>query len=104
MEPTVKPEEKYVHQSVARHLIKPSYACYCSGHRIMTIEDPTGRLPPEEPIQLYLARINCHLSHGCEISLESEDMGSNNYVKFNLKVASSVKCSTSLVGLQQTEV
>jgi hypothetical protein len=80
-EPTVKPEEKYVHicgltptcqwGTCLRIIIKPSYVRYCSDH------DDWGRLPPKEPIhwQLYLVRINCHLSHGCEISPESEDMG-----------------------------
>jgi hypothetical protein len=46
---------------------------YC-GHQIMMIEDLTGRLLPKEPIQLYMAPINFHLIHGCEISPDSEDM------------------------------
>ncbi|KAJ7231405.1 hypothetical protein B0H12DRAFT_1029491 [Mycena haematopus] len=52
---------------------KARTARYC-GHRIMAIEDMTGRLTPKELKQLYMARVDCHLIHGCEISPDSEDL------------------------------
>ncbi|KAJ7721807.1 hypothetical protein B0H16DRAFT_1602001, partial [Mycena metata] len=33
----------------------------------------TGRLTPKELKQLYMARVDCHLIHGCEIAPDSED-------------------------------
>lgn len=52
---------------------KARMARYC-GHRILAIEDMTGRLMPKELKQLYMARVDCHLIHGCEISPDSEDV------------------------------
>ncbi|KAJ7652699.1 hypothetical protein DFH06DRAFT_1093769 [Mycena polygramma] len=52
---------------------KASTARYCA-HRIMGLEDSTGRLTPKEYIQLYMARVDCHLIHGCEVSPDSEDI------------------------------
>ena len=40
----------------------------------MAIKDMTGRLTPRELKQLYMARVNCHLIHGCEIAPDSEDV------------------------------
>ncbi|KAJ7796298.1 hypothetical protein B0H13DRAFT_2392703 [Mycena leptocephala] len=36
----------------------------------MAIEDKTGRLTPKELKMLYMARVDCHLTHGCEIALD----------------------------------
>jgi kynurenine formamidase len=79
---TVKSEWKYFGLNLGidtRNLFENHYkaesthTCYC-GHQIMMIEDLTGILLPKEPIQLYMAPINFHLIHGCEISPDSEDM------------------------------
>jgi hypothetical protein len=95
---TVKSERKYFGINLrtdTRNLFENHYkaksmhACYC-GHRIMMIEDLTGRLLPKEPIQLYMARINFHLIHGCEISPDSEDM--------HLKQL----CKVQLLGIHQS--
>lgn len=51
---------------------KASTARYCA-HRIMGIEDSTGRLTPKELKTLYMARVDCHLIHGCEVSPDCED-------------------------------
>jgi hypothetical protein len=40
----------------------------------MAIEDKTGRLTPRELKMLYMARVDCHLTHGCEISPDCEDV------------------------------
>jgi hypothetical protein len=40
----------------------------------MGIEDMTGRLTPRELKPLYMARVDCHLIHACEISPDSEDV------------------------------
>ncbi|KAJ7081804.1 hypothetical protein B0H15DRAFT_994332 [Mycena belliarum] len=52
---------------------KAGTARYCA-HRIMAIEDKTGRLTPKELKTLYMARVDCHLTHGCEISPDCEDV------------------------------
>ncbi|KAJ7262647.1 hypothetical protein B0H12DRAFT_1269863 [Mycena haematopus] len=52
---------------------KAGTARYCA-HRIMAIEDKTGRLTPRELKTLYMARVDCHLTHGCEISPDCEDV------------------------------
>jgi hypothetical protein len=39
----------------------------------MGLEDATGRLTPKEYRQFYMARVDCHLIHGCEISPDCED-------------------------------
>jgi ribonuclease HI len=76
----VKMDEKYVgihlrtdlRNMFADHYIaKARTARYC-GHRIMGIEDMTGRLNPKDLKQLYMARVDCHLIHGCEIAPDSE--------------------------------
>jgi hypothetical protein len=41
--------------------------------QIMGLEDSTGRLTPKEYKQLCMARVDCHLIHGCEVSPDSED-------------------------------
>ncbi|KAJ7846466.1 hypothetical protein B0H13DRAFT_2407849 [Mycena leptocephala] len=51
---------------------KASTARYCA-HRIMGIEDSTGRLTPKELKTLYMARVDYHLIHGCEVPPDSED-------------------------------
>ncbi|KAJ7640141.1 hypothetical protein B0H17DRAFT_900630, partial [Mycena rosella] len=79
---TVKTDEKYVGINLrtdTRNILEDHYkakartARYC-GHRIMAIEDMTGRLTPKELKQLYMARVDCHLIHGCEVSPDSEDV------------------------------
>ncbi|KAK0183917.1 hypothetical protein F5146DRAFT_964442, partial [Armillaria mellea] len=37
------------------------------GHSIWAIEDRTGDLLPRHARQLYMARVDCHLIHGCEV-------------------------------------
>ncbi|KAK0454733.1 hypothetical protein EV421DRAFT_1942969 [Armillaria borealis] len=37
------------------------------GHSIWAIEDRTGDLLPRHAKQLYMARVDCHLIHGCEV-------------------------------------
>ena len=80
--PEIKMEEKYVgvtFRTDSRNIVAAHYqakaraARYC-GHRIMAIEDMTGRLTPKELKELYMARVDCHLIHGCEISPDSEDV------------------------------
>jgi hypothetical protein len=75
-------EEKYVgvtFRTDTRNILAAHYqakaraARYC-GHRIMEIEYMTGRLTPKELKELYMARVDCHLIHGCEISPDSEDV------------------------------
>jgi hypothetical protein len=79
----VETEEKYVGVNLRTDIRNPlsqhytakaRTARYC-GHRIMAVEDTTGRLTPKELKQLYMARIDdCHLIHACEISPDSEDV------------------------------
>ena len=78
----IKAEEKYVgvtfrtdtkNMLAAHYKAKARTARYC-GHRIMAIEDMTGRLTPKELKELYMARVDCHLIHGCEISPDCEDV------------------------------
>ncbi|KAJ7454636.1 hypothetical protein B0H11DRAFT_1654427, partial [Mycena galericulata] len=38
------------------------------------IEDSTGRLTPKQFKDLYMARVDCHLIHGCEVSPDCEDV------------------------------
>ena len=71
------------------YALKAQTARYC-GHRIMAIEDMTGRLTPKELKELYMARVDCHLIHGCEISPDSEDVHVNQLAKF--KFGFSDKC------------
>jgi hypothetical protein len=40
----------------------------------MAVEDMMGRLTPKELKELYMARVDCHLIHGCEIMPDSEDI------------------------------
>jgi hypothetical protein len=40
----------------------------------MAVEDMTGRLTLKEVKELYMARVDCHLIHGCEIMPDSEDI------------------------------
>jgi hypothetical protein len=40
----------------------------------MGIEDSTGRLTSKELKTFYMARVDCHLIHGCEVSPDSEDV------------------------------
>ncbi|KAJ7614279.1 hypothetical protein DFH06DRAFT_921978, partial [Mycena polygramma] len=79
---TVKTEEKYVGVNIrtdTRNMFSDHYkakartARYC-GRRIMGIEDMTGRLSPRELKHIYSGRMDCHLTHGCEISPDSEDV------------------------------
>ncbi|KAJ7038524.1 hypothetical protein C8F04DRAFT_1179543 [Mycena alexandri] len=42
-------------------------------HRIMGIEDSAGCLTSKEFKDLYMARVDCHLIHGCEVPPDSED-------------------------------
>ncbi|KAJ7223560.1 hypothetical protein GGX14DRAFT_532178 [Mycena pura] len=78
----IKTEEKYVgvilrtdtQNMLADHYkAKARTARHC-GHRIWAIEDMTGWLMPKELKQLYMARVDCHLIHGCEIPPDSEDV------------------------------
>jgi hypothetical protein len=77
----IKFQEKYAgmhFRTDTRNMFEDHYkakagtARYCA-HRIMGIEDYTGRLTPKEPKTLYMARVDCHLIHGCEASPDSED-------------------------------
>jgi hypothetical protein len=79
---SVKVKEKYVgmnmntetrHMFADHYTLKAQTARYC-GHRIMGLEDMTGRLTPKELKNLYMARIDCHLIHGCEVSPDSESI------------------------------
>ena len=58
----------------AHYKAKARTARYC-GHRIMAVEDMTGRLTPKELKELYMARVDCRLTHACEIMPDSEDIG-----------------------------
>jgi hypothetical protein len=78
----VKIQEKYVGMNFRtdtrnifedHYKAKASTARYCA-HRIMGIDDSTGRLTPKELKTLYMARVDCHLIHGCEVSPDSEDV------------------------------
>lgn len=40
----------------------------------MGVEDSTGALTPKQFKNLYMARVDCHLIHGCEVSPDSEDV------------------------------
>ncbi|KAJ7039461.1 hypothetical protein C8F04DRAFT_949931, partial [Mycena alexandri] len=51
---------------------KARTARYC-GHQISMNENMTGRIAPRELKQLYMAYVDCHLFHGCEIAPDSED-------------------------------
>ncbi|KAJ6462679.1 hypothetical protein C8R47DRAFT_1239855, partial [Mycena vitilis] len=73
---SVKTDERYVGINLrtdTRNILASHYDAkarterYC-GHRIMAVEDMTGRLTPKELKQLYMARVDCHLTHGCEVS------------------------------------
>lgn len=79
----IKIQEEYVgvtfrtdtqNMFAAHYKAKARTARYC-GHRIMAIEDMTGRLTPKEFKDLYMGRIDCHLTHACEIMPDSEDIG-----------------------------
>ena len=83
----IKSEEKYVgvtfrtdtkNMLAAHYKAKARTARYC-GHRIMAIEDMTGRLTPKELKELYMARVDCHLIHGCEISPDCENVHVKQY-------------------------
>ncbi|KAJ7508183.1 hypothetical protein B0H11DRAFT_1704589, partial [Mycena galericulata] len=56
-----------------RYKAKASTTRYCV-HRIMGIKDSTGRLTPKQFKDLYMARVDCHLIDGCEVSPDSEDV------------------------------
>lgn len=86
----VKTEEKYVgvHMStetrnfLAHHYEAKARTARYSGHGVMGIEDMTGRLTPKELKQLYMATVDCHLIHACEITPDSDDV----HVKELLKI------------------
>ncbi|KAJ7502157.1 hypothetical protein B0H11DRAFT_1712795 [Mycena galericulata] len=40
----------------------------------MGIEDSTSRLTPKRSKDLYMARVDCSLIHGCEVSPDCEDV------------------------------
>ncbi|KAJ7601403.1 hypothetical protein DFH06DRAFT_1026134 [Mycena polygramma] len=78
----IKTKEKYVGMNFRtdtrnmfedHYKAKASTARYCA-HRIMGLEDSTGRLTPKELKPLYMGRVDCHLTHGCEVSPDSEDI------------------------------
>jgi hypothetical protein len=78
----IEAEEKYVGVNLrvdTRNIFADHYkakariARYC-GHLTLAIEDMAGRLTPKELKQLYMARVDCHLIHACEISPDSEDV------------------------------
>jgi hypothetical protein len=52
---------------------KASAARFCA-YRLLGIEESTGRLTPKELRILYMARVDCHLIHGCEISPDWENV------------------------------
>jgi hypothetical protein len=75
-------EEKYVGVNLCsdtqnvfqdHYKAKAGTARYCA-QRIMANEDKTGRLTPRELKLLYMARVDGHLTHGCEISPDCEDV------------------------------
>jgi hypothetical protein len=55
------------------YILKAQTARYC-GNRIMGLEDMSGRLTRKELKNLYMARIDCHLIHGCKVSPDSESI------------------------------
>ncbi|KAJ7623901.1 hypothetical protein DFH06DRAFT_1446575 [Mycena polygramma] len=78
----IKTKEKYVGMNFRtdtrnmfedHYKAKASTARYCA-HRIMGLEDSTDRLTPKELKPLYMGRVDCHLTHGCEVSPDSEDI------------------------------
>ncbi|KAF7344870.1 RNA-directed DNA polymerase from mobile element jockey [Mycena venus] len=78
----IKVEEKYVGMNfntstrnmfADHYKAKASTARYCA-HRIMGIEDSAGRLTPKQFKDLYMARVDCHLIHGCKVSPDCEDV------------------------------
>jgi hypothetical protein len=89
----IESEEKYVGvlfrtdtQNIleAHYKAKARTARYC-GYRIMAIEDMTGRLTPKELKELYMARIDCHLTHACEVTPDSEDVHIKQLTKVQIR-------------------
>ncbi|KAJ6481555.1 hypothetical protein C8R47DRAFT_1049836 [Mycena vitilis] len=75
-------EEKYVgvtfrtdtqNMFAAHYKAKARTGRYC-GHRIMAVEDMTGRLSPKDLKEIYMARVDCHLTNACEVMPDCEDV------------------------------
>ncbi|PBK99939.1 hypothetical protein ARMGADRAFT_877960, partial [Armillaria gallica] len=72
---SISEEERYVGVTVqpglARpfkvHLEKKASTARYSGHCIFAIQDKTGRLMSMQLKLLYNARVDCHLTHACEV-------------------------------------
>ncbi len=79
---SISEEERYVGVTVQPGLARPfkvhsekteaSTARY-SGHCIFAIQDKTGRLTPTQLKLLYNARVDCHLTHACEVVPDAID-------------------------------
>ena len=78
----IKSDEKYVgvhFRTDTQNMFEDHYknkartGWYC-GHRIFAVEDMTGGLTPKELKRLYMARVDCHLIHACEVMPDSEDI------------------------------
>jgi hypothetical protein len=78
----IKVQEKYVGMNFRtdtrnmfedHYKMKASTARYCA-HRILGIDDSTGRLTPKQYNTIYMARVDCHLIHGCEVSPDNDDV------------------------------
>ncbi|PBK78454.1 hypothetical protein ARMSODRAFT_1030463, partial [Armillaria solidipes] len=50
-----------------KHLSEKASTARYYGHCIWGAEDRIGNLRPKDAKQLYMARVDCHLIHGCEI-------------------------------------
>ncbi len=78
---TLSTSEKYVGvtfqaQNTApfsEHYEGRAQAARYSGHCIMGLQDKTGRLTPAQIKLLYNARIDCYLTHACEIMPDAVD-------------------------------
>ncbi|SJL15829.1 uncharacterized protein ARMOST_19334 [Armillaria ostoyae] len=55
------------------HYKTRAQAARYSGHCIMGLQDKTGRLTPTQVKLLYNARVDCYLTHACEIMPDAVD-------------------------------
>ncbi len=78
---SISEEERYVgvtlQPGLARrckgHSEKKASTARYSGHCIFAIQDKTGRLTPTQLKLLYNARVDCHLTHACEVVPDAID-------------------------------
>ncbi len=55
------------------HAEKKASTARYSGHCIFAMQDKTGRLTPAQLKLLYSARVDCHLTHACEVVPDAID-------------------------------